>query len=465
MRRFNFLKGLCLGILLLPFGSPTIKRRSLEGESSLDFLTDHLQPELEIWSWNQLRDSEETNPTVEELEEGEMEEREVRPVANLRWRPLREELVSVLEDLKTQGKPSAYVEMKVPTYLMNRLIELDKAMRRAEWGSAWETFRASARGSLPSYWERSIKAQVEQVKLIEGWQATKIRASDNLKRCMELLRAEEYWPVFSGIEYEAITETKELIEKMSHEHHGLDYKQLRKLMPPRTLEKRQASMEYMAHRPDIISYWYSDEELKEKEEKGYDTLLMMRIEELLYMATQLDVEPSKDKKAWNIFANLFRILHGGYVTDVNSMNPWRFKSDYWPVSVEFQLFTSGLTPHSDRFRNGFQMLLRHLDKIKKIDSKSMDHGATNLAGLLTMAGDWSLSDILLGLHNGVNLITFHACSHHARSSYIPNAAHLRRETGNVAQAYRVMGFLQARMKLRKGDTLESYRPLKSLEVR
>ncbi|KAH9807209.1 hypothetical protein DFH28DRAFT_988430 [Melampsora americana] len=444
-------------------------------DSNLDFLAIHLQPDL--WPWNNQemngpssRDRDERKTAMEGYHEQEIEEGEILPmVLNVDRKSLTDELVKTLEDLKNQGQSSGYTNIKVPTEQMRRVIELDEALRREDWSWAWARFRTLFGKSIPKYWERSIKAQAQQVRLIEGWKSTKIGASDNLKRCMELLRAEEYWPVFSGIEYKTITETTDLIRKMRWANDASDYTELCRLILPRILQKRLSIMEYMAQRPGFMSHLYLDEELRSKEERGYDTLLIMMIDELLYMAARLDTEPSqpdtKSKKAWDIFTKLFRLLHDGDISDAKGIKGWKFKSAYWPVSIEFDLFTSGSTPQSQRFQYGFQIALKQLQKVETIYRGSMDE--ISFLDLLRMAGNWSLSDILLGIHNGVNLNTFKACSHFARSdhhSYFYNIAQFEGIANRSPQLYRFKDFLQARAKLQEQGILSSYRPLNSLRI-
>ncbi|EGG13063.1 uncharacterized protein MELLADRAFT_101236 [Melampsora larici-populina 98AG31] len=386
---------------------------------------------------------------------------------------MKDELLNVLADLKAQGESSGHMNMKVPTAQLKRVVELENLMEQAGWNEVWSKFHDYFEEITWRYWKRSIKAQLQQTKLIEGWKLIKNSASDELRTCMKLLQAEEYWPVFSGIKYKTYTNALNLIREMQVKNNGNDYKELCRLIPPKLLQHRLSRMEYMSQRPKIISNWYSYEEIKLKQEQGYDTLLIMMIEEALDIATQLESEnwssKMKDKKIWEVFAKLFRVMGGEIhgcdeVDDTSITGHKNYKSTYWPPSIECELFTCGSTPQSHRFRKAFHIALRNLGEIKHIYKDSMNDAS--FFRLIRMAGDWSLADILLGVHNGVDLKTFKAYRYLAKSNHHPyiQASKLDKEKLAVKQVYNFQRFLHARMELKKEGKISFYRPLESLRV-
>ncbi|KAH9819222.1 hypothetical protein DFH28DRAFT_1148542 [Melampsora americana] len=388
---------------------------------------------------------------------------------------LKDELFNIIADLKTGGGyPGHILDMKIPAVKLKRVIELEKSMDQAGWNRTWSKVRASLEAITWRYWEKSIKAQIQQIKLVEGWKVTKKGASDDLRHCMKLLKAEEYWPVFSRIEYKTFTNTMNLIRKMHSKNNGQDYKELCRLIPPKILNSRLSRMEYMAQHPDIISHLYSDDELRSKQENGYDTLMIMMIEEALEMATQLELEispyKSKNRKAWEVFARFYRVMRGEMykgdeVDDTRLTVQKKHMSTYWPTSIECELFTFGSTPQSQRFKNGFQIALKNLQEIDYIHQEAIKD--ISFVKLMEMAGSWSLSDILLGIHNGVDLKTLQAYSHFANSyhnPYVQAAPRLEKKQLEVKQVYNFQRFLQACMELQKEIEPSSYRPLNTLRV-
>ncbi|KAH9818602.1 hypothetical protein DFH28DRAFT_85722 [Melampsora americana] len=483
-------------------------------KNDLDFLIIHLQPHHLAWKNPQIEGQYlggggKTNNPSSGLEEGEIEEG-MTSNTRLNWsgvhhgyeanakdsetnvithqseydgmpaypsvkveegfKSSKDELIEILADLKDQGKPSGYMNVKVPTAQLKRLVELEQSMRKADWNYAWSKICASFGIEKSRYWVRSVKAQVHEAKLIEGWKVSKKYASKDLKLCMELIQAEEYWPVYSGIKNKTFEKIINLINKMRKNRR--DHKELGRLIPPFILQNRLSRMSYMAQRPEIISDMYPDAELKLKQEQGYDTLWIMMIEEALYTANQLGTETStsdtKEKKSWDVFAKLFRMIHEGDIIDDRTVFGLRkSRSAYWYSSMESNLFTCGTTPQSHRFQNGFKIALKSLQSVDTIYRESLS--PSSFSDLMRMAGDWSLSDILLGIHHGVNLKTFHECKRFANSDFASyDEAVVQLEKGNL-KAQRVFNFklfLKAHMELQKeeGKNGASYRPLKSLRV-
>ncbi|EGG10283.1 uncharacterized protein MELLADRAFT_103578 [Melampsora larici-populina 98AG31] len=383
---------------------------------------------------------------------------------------LKHEMIKILNELKYQIVTSGYTNMKVAKIQLKRLIELEKSMKKLDFECAWTKVRSSFGEGKSRNWEKSIRAQVQQFKLIEGWRVIKTNASDDLKECMKLLQVEEYWPVFSEMKYKTLTDTMNLIKKIRQEKNGHAYQELCRLLPPKLLQHRLSRMAYMAKRSDFISQLYSDEDLKSKQERGYDTLWILLIEEALYSATQIDSETylsdTKDKDTWDVFVKLFRLIHEHDVIDKDSLLfNIRYKGSYWISSIDFELFSGGSTPQSHRFKKGFNILLRHLDKIENIYEGSMDKN--KFSKLMKSAGDWSPTDILLGIHYGVRLESFGALSHLAKSkhhTYTHELSQLDKEKIRRPQVQDFENFLKAHIELQRQGIISCCKPLKSLRL-
>ncbi|KAH9813163.1 hypothetical protein DFH28DRAFT_1030368 [Melampsora americana] len=385
---------------------------------------------------------------------------------------LRDELSNILVGLEAKRASSGYMNMRLPTVQFNRLIEIEKSMKNKEWNQVLIQVRVSLGKNPWKYWERAIKAQIEQFKLIEDWKSTKIIASDNLKDCMKLLKADEHWPVYVGIEYKTFQRAMNLIKRMHSESNGHDLRELCKLIQPRQLQNRLSRMEFMSQWSDIIHQLYSDEELKSKQEDGFDLLVINLMEQAIYMATQIQTETScldtKDKKAWDVFVILFRVMGGEiHNSHINHIIPQlrALMNPYWRPSIEFELFTCGSTPQSHRFKHGFEIALKQLEGIQHIYKDSMNSSC--FFRLMRMAGNWSLPDILLGIHNGMELKKFKSFdkfsnSHH--HSYNKEVAQFEKKEMKSLQEIYFHTFLKARMELQKRGRLLSYRPLKSLRA-
>ncbi|KAH9818118.1 hypothetical protein DFH28DRAFT_1054896 [Melampsora americana] len=381
---------------------------------------------------------------------------------------LKDELVKILTDLKTQMKSSNYKNTTLTRTQMKRLIELEDSMNQIEWDSTWTKVRSIQGEGKSRCWEKSIKAQVDQYRLIEGWKVMKSNSTQDLKECMKLLQVEESWPVFSEIKYETFRKTMKLIKKISSENNEGDYDKLCKLIPPKILEVRLSRMSYMTKRSEIISHLYSDEELKSKQERGHDILLMLMIEEALYLATQIELElhpPEKDKKVWDVFTRLFRLMQGRDVIDDHNISSQRYQTPHWTSSMDVESFTTGSTPQSHRFKDAFKIILKNLEELQNIYIEPKN--SNQFSNTINTLGNWSLSNILLGSCYGVKLITFKTFEHLANSnhhSYIYKLSEFETKKIKTPQVDALKKFLKARMELHKEGILSSYKPLKLLRL-